>query len=225
MATDTPTTHVLVPAVAAEALKLLGKALLRYQSDLLREAVDDMLARYGAPDAPTLAASTLGELPLRSVVFRLSPEKLEALAALKKRTHIPQAEWLRRAILDVLEKYAGPLSAAVTARRAPEASGLDVEGMRAKAVNALMALPEEYREQPWKLTWGGRLGLRVATRDELRQRVLLLDVGDILTRATAEHLEAASPHAVLALVAELRRVEAERDALLARAAPGGAATG
>lgn len=39
-------------------------------------------------------------------------------------------------------------------------------------------------------------------------------VSGIASQATAEHIAASDPHAVLALIAELRRVEQERDALL-----------
>jgi predicted DNA-binding protein len=42
---------------------------------------------------------------LTSLVFRIPRAKLEALRELSKRTRVRQSEYLREAIVDLLEKY------------------------------------------------------------------------------------------------------------------------
>ncbi len=105
MADDVTCVAVLVPAVAVEVLRLLGISRMRYQADLLREAVDDMLAMYDGPWAPPLPAPSTVGLPLRSVVFHLNPPTMAQLQRLQRRTRIHSADYLRRALLDLLEKH------------------------------------------------------------------------------------------------------------------------
>lgn len=93
----------------------------------------------------------------------------------------------------------------------------DIDAMEAKARAALESLPETHRGVPvrsdrWTLTLGyitpeksGEVG--IATENWQ----IFDDKEDRMPLAVAEHIAASDPHAVLALIAELRRVGQERD--------------
>lgn len=96
-------THVLVPVAWHTALKQLARDTRIHQSVYLREAVGDVLAKY--PEGSIPGAAPAGDVErLRSIVFRLSPERLDALALLAARTRVRRSEFLREAIHDLLVK-------------------------------------------------------------------------------------------------------------------------
>lgn len=99
-------THVMLSATMLEGLDALVQRTRVRQSRLMREAVDDLLARY----VNGVRLSPLPRLPplesTRSLVFRLDVSALESLRALAKRTRIAQSELVREAVADLLAKHA-----------------------------------------------------------------------------------------------------------------------
>ena len=96
----------------------------------------------------------------------------------------------------------------------------DIDVMEAKARAALEAIPEDLRAVRWTVgntATGSNADLLAIDLlypdDPDCGHMLVEDTTDVLSRPTAEHIAASDPHAVLALIAELRRVEQERDLL------------
>lgn len=97
----------------------------------------------------------------------------------------------------------------------------DIDVMETKARAALEAIPESWRGVPvrsdrWEVDDGGQ-GADGGPLWSVETRAgwtLLQDMEGDLEKPVAEHIAASDPHAVLALIAELRRVEQERDDLL-----------
>jgi predicted DNA-binding protein len=106
MATEEKTTHYLVPAPMAHALREMSARTRIQQANYLRRAVASMLARWRGketlPEWPTLP-----EGPLVSLVFRLPDEHQEDWKALEKRTRVRRSEWVRLAVHDMLAAEAG----------------------------------------------------------------------------------------------------------------------
>lgn len=93
-------THVLVPRSLRRALQVLADRTHIHQSEYLREALDDLLAKYPEGVQPAAATAPAAE----ELVLRVDPVKLGALKALSHRTRVRQSEFLREAIHDVLQK-------------------------------------------------------------------------------------------------------------------------
>lgn len=94
----------------------------------------------------------------------------------------------------------------------------DIDVMEAKARAALAAIPDDLRAVRWTVgntatgTNADLLAIDLLYPDDPDcGHMLVEDTTDVLSRPTAEHIAASDPHAVLALIAELRRVEQERD--------------
>lgn len=86
----------------------------------------------------------------------------------------------------------------------------DIDAMEAKARAALAEMPEDIRSERWRLDVRGMCVMVQSPEDRWD---IALRCDHELGRPGLEHIAASDPHAVLALIAELRRVERERDAL------------
>lgn len=85
----------------------------------------------------------------------------------------------------------------------------DIDVMEAKARAALEEMPEEMRNARWEDD--GEVFVANPESETLHYWGLVEPVHGGVKSSTLEHIAASDPHAVLALIAELRRVEKERD--------------
>lgn len=124
MTTITKSTHVMATPQDCERLRLLSRLTRITQAEYLREVARHVLDTYASPDLPdnALAAFCFDAVkfrqesgPLKSIVFRLPPEDIEALKALSERTRVRRSEYLRVGLSAVLDKYASILERAVAA--------------------------------------------------------------------------------------------------------------
>jgi hypothetical protein len=104
MSRPTRTTHVLVPAPWADALRRLSKRTRVCQSEYEREAVERLRrkareGRLGAGVPPPSPARLVSLTP------RLTPEQMEALQALAASTRIRQSELYREGLADTLTAH------------------------------------------------------------------------------------------------------------------------
>lgn len=97
--------HVLVPASMLEGLSSLSARTRVRQSDYLREAIADMLAKHGTADVVPQWPEIDESEKLESLVFRLPRAQHDALTALAKRTRIISSHWVRLAVDMLLKKH------------------------------------------------------------------------------------------------------------------------
>lgn len=90
----------------------------------------------------------------------------------------------------------------------------DIDVMEAKARAALEDLPEDVRAARWKVDASCRdVSASNPDSEDIQRWDIVKPVHGGVKISTLEHITASDPHGVLALIAELRRVEQERDVL------------
>lgn len=101
-------THFMVPQATSDKLRLLSRLTRIHQSEYVREALRDGLAKY---DVAGAALGTMEPVKgrLLSIVPRVPTESLKQLKALAHRTRIRESEWWRIFMADVLRKYSAKL--------------------------------------------------------------------------------------------------------------------
>lgn len=88
----------------------------------------------------------------------------------------------------------------------------DIDVMEAKARAALEDLPEDVRAVRWEVDASCRdVSASNPDAEDIQRWDIVKPVHGGVKPSTLEHIAASDPHAVLALIAELRRVEQERD--------------
>lgn len=113
-AAEIVSTHFMVAEAMSDKLRLLSRLTRIHQSEYVREALRDGLARYDVP-----GVGLDGMEPVRgrlvSVVPRVPAEGLKQLKALAHRTRIRESEWWRVFMADMLSKYSAKLERALEA--------------------------------------------------------------------------------------------------------------
>lgn len=104
----TKSTHFMVPKAMSEKLRLLSRLTRIHQSEYVREALRDGLAKYGNSDAALDGVEPV-KGRLLSIVPRVPPESLKQLKALAHRTRVRESEWWRIFMADMLGKYSAQL--------------------------------------------------------------------------------------------------------------------
>lgn len=88
----------------------------------------------------------------------------------------------------------------------------DIDAMEAKARAALEEMPEDVMASRWGVDASCRdVSASNPHSEDIQRWDLVKPVHGGVKTSTLEHIAASDPHAVLALIAELRRVEQERD--------------
>lgn len=88
----------------------------------------------------------------------------------------------------------------------------DTDVMEAKAWAALEDMPEDVRAARWKVDASCRdVSASNPDSEDIQRWDIVKPVHAGVKSSTLEHIATSDPHAVLALIAELRRVEHERD--------------
>lgn len=113
-ALKTKSTHFMVPEAMAKKLRLLSRLTRIHQSEYVREALWDGLAKYGESSA-ALEGMEPVKGRLLSIVPRVPPESLKQLKALAHRTRVRESEWWRIFMADMLGKYSAKIERALEA--------------------------------------------------------------------------------------------------------------
>lgn len=105
MAWGDRSTHVLVEQYLLDGLRLLSERTRVTQSQYMRQAVADVLAKHEASPMPLVGYHERVTDRLVSIVFRLDTQMMGHLVEMAKRTRVRQSEYLREAIVDLLRRY------------------------------------------------------------------------------------------------------------------------
>lgn len=107
-------THFMVPEAMSDKLRLLSRLTRIHQSEYVREALRDGLAKYDVAGAALDGVEPV-KGQLLSIVPRVPPESLKQLKALAHRTRVRESEWWRIFMADMLGKYSAQLERALEA--------------------------------------------------------------------------------------------------------------